>query len=181
MIVNKNNDIGLIPIRTDTGNYFPKKNKYIIGTYTHIELEEAIKEGYEIIDIEYFKVRDLGNAPIKDATIRANFARPTTANESYKVPYSLIGQRLTQDDGTAFFTFDSDTFVLLTISAKGYEPQQLVLRIGDESATSKTLSIPVYMTSSTATTSEGITMWLPATYNKKHRIVTGKQIGRAHV
>ena len=44
MIVNKNNDIGLIPIRTDTGNYFPKRNKYIIGTYTHIELEEAIKE-----------------------------------------------------------------------------------------------------------------------------------------
>ena len=81
MIVNKNNDIGLIPIRTDTGNYFPKKNKYIIGTYTHIELEEAIKEGYEIIDIEWSLVWNEAENPFKEITPHLYELRKRSGNE----------------------------------------------------------------------------------------------------
>ena len=48
LIYNKENKYGLLPIRTEIGNYYPKENKYLIGTWTHQELRKAKKEGYEI-------------------------------------------------------------------------------------------------------------------------------------
>lgn len=51
MVKNENNTLGLLPIRTPEGNYYPKKNKYLIGTWTHNELKLAKQEGYKIIKI----------------------------------------------------------------------------------------------------------------------------------
>lgn len=53
IILNKDNDIGLLPIRTPTFSFYPKPNKIIIGTWTHDEIKTAIKEGYELINIEW--------------------------------------------------------------------------------------------------------------------------------
>jgi len=47
-IINKTNQIGLLPIRTQNTRYFPTQNKLIIGTWTNQELQEATKNGYEI-------------------------------------------------------------------------------------------------------------------------------------
>ena len=53
MLYNKNNDMGLIPVRTDTGNYTPGPNKYIIGTYTHKEINKALDEGYKLVWMDW--------------------------------------------------------------------------------------------------------------------------------
>jgi len=68
LIYNKTNKIGMLPVRTDTGNYYPKENTYLLGTYTHIELEEAVKEGYEIIDIEWSLIWQEAENPFKEIT-----------------------------------------------------------------------------------------------------------------
>ena len=70
LVYNKSNNIGLLPVRTGTGNYYPKKDTYILGTWTHIELSEAIKEGYEIIDIEWSLIWDKIENPFKTITNR---------------------------------------------------------------------------------------------------------------
>lgn len=53
LIRNNKNKIGLLSVRTNSFAYYPKEESIMIGTYTHIELKEAIKEGYEILDIEW--------------------------------------------------------------------------------------------------------------------------------
>lgn len=44
---------GLLQIRTPKSTYIPREEKYLIGTWTHEELETAEKEGYEIMDMEW--------------------------------------------------------------------------------------------------------------------------------
>lgn len=53
LIENQTNNLGLLTIRTQTANYFPKAERLLIGTWTHQELAEAIKEGYKIKNIEW--------------------------------------------------------------------------------------------------------------------------------
>lgn len=53
LLYNEDCEIGLMPIRTPVGNYFPKKDKYLIGTYTHIELRKALEEGYKILAVDW--------------------------------------------------------------------------------------------------------------------------------
>lgn len=53
MILNKNNKHGFLQVRLPKGNYTPKEGKYIIGTYTHDELQLAVQTGYEIISVEW--------------------------------------------------------------------------------------------------------------------------------
>lgn len=52
-VYNMCDDLGLLPVRTDTGNYFPKAGKYILGTYTHTEIKRAVELGYKVIGIEW--------------------------------------------------------------------------------------------------------------------------------
>lgn len=53
LIKNKNNQLGILPIRTPNGNYYPEKDKYLIGTWTNTELQQATQNGYEIRHIEW--------------------------------------------------------------------------------------------------------------------------------
>ena len=53
LLHNKNNDLGLLPVRTDTGNYYPKKGSYLLGVWTHDELTKALTEGYDLIQAEW--------------------------------------------------------------------------------------------------------------------------------
>jgi hypothetical protein len=61
IVKNVSNEHGFLPIRTDSGSFYPKKGKLIIGTWTHFELEMALKNGYELIDVEWSVVYE--NAP----------------------------------------------------------------------------------------------------------------------
>lgn len=65
IVKNKNNDIGVLPVRTPIGNYYFRKGRKAIGTWTHEELEEAEREGYEVIDIEWSVVYKEEKNPFK--------------------------------------------------------------------------------------------------------------------
>lgn len=45
--------LGLLSIRTDIGNYCPKPGTVLIGTWTDIEINYALENGYELYDIEW--------------------------------------------------------------------------------------------------------------------------------
>ena len=47
LLYNESDEWGFIPIRTNTSSFYPKTNKYIIGTYTHIEINHALNNGYK--------------------------------------------------------------------------------------------------------------------------------------
>lgn len=138
------------------------------------DFETHIAEQIEILNntdtYAYFKVSDKGNSPIKDAIIRAEFNTPILGSWTN---YTLIGQRLTGDDGTTFFWFDSNTYVLITVLADGYLPQEMLLRIGDEQATGKTLSIPIHLEESSTGVEDGIWAYLPSQVENKSTDIKG--------
>lgn len=70
LIYNKDDDYGLLPIVTSEGNYYPKSNSYILGTYTNHELKEALRLGYKIIAIEWSILYEEGFNPYKIITPR---------------------------------------------------------------------------------------------------------------
>jgi len=53
LVKNVSDDYGFLPIRTDSGSFYPKRDKFILGTWTHFELEKALANGYELIDVEW--------------------------------------------------------------------------------------------------------------------------------
>lgn len=74
LMYNENNKLGILPIRTQTNNYYPKSNKYIIGTYTNMEIKFAIENGYKLIAMEWTILFD---------TNKYNFLKPIFT-ETYK-------------------------------------------------------------------------------------------------
>lgn len=138
------------------------------------DLETHISEELTLLDtddwVAYFDVKDMGNSPIEEATIRAEYAKTETGNWTN---YTLIGQRLTQQDGTTFFWFDSSSFILLTITADGYTPVEKVLRIGDETADEKTLAIPIYLEESETGVENNMWVYLPKYVNNKSSDIKG--------
>lgn len=83
LIYNKKCELGVLPIRTPNGNYFPKRNKYLIGTYTHIELREAIKQGYKILDIEWSILWEKTKNPFKEITSKLYKLRAKRDNTDF--------------------------------------------------------------------------------------------------
>lgn len=65
LIYNNKDDLGILGIRTQQQNYFPKSKTWMIGTWTHEELRQAENEGYEIIDIEWTVNWKTSNNPFK--------------------------------------------------------------------------------------------------------------------
>ena len=53
IIKNESCELGYLPIRLPNISYFPKKGKYLIGTWTNDEVNRAVKEGYKIINIQF--------------------------------------------------------------------------------------------------------------------------------
>ena len=90
----------------------------------------------------YFNIRSKDNRVIEGAVVRAEFGRGEQGNWTN---VSLMGQRLTQADGTTFFRFDSSTYATLTITADGYDAKEVLLTVGDETATDKSTSYTVYL------------------------------------
>jgi len=53
LIFNKNDDFGCLAVRTPSGNFYLKKGQYGVGTWTHIELQDALDNGHELINVEW--------------------------------------------------------------------------------------------------------------------------------
>lgn len=53
LVLNESNEIGLLPVRTPTFSYYPRKGKIFVGTYTSNELKECEKQGYKILAIDF--------------------------------------------------------------------------------------------------------------------------------
>lgn len=68
IVYNHKDKLGMLPVRTGTGNYYPTENKYLIGTWTHHELKHAEKEGYKIIKIEWSVIWNQEENPWKKIT-----------------------------------------------------------------------------------------------------------------
>ena len=70
LMYNKTNNIGVLPVRTPTGNYFPKSDTYILGTYTFMEIKKALEEGYELLAMEWSITWKQGHNPFTELTPR---------------------------------------------------------------------------------------------------------------
>lgn len=53
MMYNKDCELGFLPVRLPHLSYYPRKGKYMIGTWTNGEIMKAVEEGYKIIDIQF--------------------------------------------------------------------------------------------------------------------------------
>jgi hypothetical protein len=109
-------------------NNWTQYYEYVNDLATHVD------EEIEILQVAdwtgYIQVLDLSNAPIKDATVRAQYTYSQIGNWTSA---KLLGQRLTNDVGKTFFFGDSRTSVLFTIYKDGYSPVNMLITIGDES------------------------------------------------
>lgn len=69
ILYNKENNIGLIPVRDFNEVYFPLKGRFIAGYYTNLEIKKAIEEGYEIKQLkETIIYKELPFNPFKEIT-----------------------------------------------------------------------------------------------------------------
>jgi hypothetical protein len=131
LIHNKTNEIGILPVRTDTGSYYPKKDTYMIGTYTNLELKEAIKEGYKILGIEWSIFWDKGENPFKKITSKLyqlrkdsgskfdNFFYKEMQNRSYgKMAQRKGGQEIVVDNVEKAQKYLKDSYEI--IKGEGY-------------------------------------------------------------
>lgn len=66
MLYNNNNNLGMIPVRLPHISYFPKRKKYLIGTWTNREVREALSNGYKIINIQFIITYDKLENPFKE-------------------------------------------------------------------------------------------------------------------
>jgi len=51
LVKNHADELGLLPVRTPVFAYYPGEGSLMIGTWTSIELAEAIKNGYEVLHV----------------------------------------------------------------------------------------------------------------------------------
>ncbi len=66
VIYNKDCELGLLPIRLPHISYYPKKGKYLIGTWTNGEIIKALEEGYELINVQFIITYDELKNPFKE-------------------------------------------------------------------------------------------------------------------
>lgn len=113
----------------------------------------------------FLQVLDNGGNPIKDATIRAFFSLNDAVNPTWSYQ-RLFGQRLTDDEGLAFFFEDLRSEVKFIVSKNGYVPQEVLMTIGDESFT-RASPYKIYLTQSTVATVENAWIYIPASFSNR--------------
>lgn len=89
-IKNQNNDLGLIPIRTKWGNYFPKKDKIIIGTYTNQEIKNAIENGYKLLEIKESVLYDETENPLNEIMTNLYKIRKQSKDKYFNFFYKMM-------------------------------------------------------------------------------------------
>ena len=137
MVFNKSNKIGLLPVRTGGGNYYPKEGTYLIGTWTNLELRKALKEGYEVINIEWSLIWDEIENPFKEITPRlyelrkesgdsfSNFFYKEMQNRSYgKLAQRKSGQEIIIDSVEEARKYLKDSWEIIRGSGLNYMYQK---------------------------------------------------------
>jgi len=67
LMENKNDEYGLLQVSTKYGCYNPRKGTYLIGTWTHDEINKAIRSGYKLHKIRWSVVwKDDEEVPLKN-------------------------------------------------------------------------------------------------------------------
>lgn len=66
LVYNENDELGFLQIRMEKKSYVPKTKKYLIGTWTNLELKKALEIGYKIIDIEWSVIWKEGENTLKE-------------------------------------------------------------------------------------------------------------------
>lgn len=92
----------------------------------------------------YYRILDTTGSPIEDAEVQAWFQYPGSDSDN-KNNYTLMGQRLSDSDGYAFFWFDSNSQVKILVEKEGYGNVSRLYTIADEVATSKDDAIIIYV------------------------------------
>lgn len=90
IIHNKDDELGLLLVRCDGKSYVFGKGKYAIGTWTNIELKEAINNGYEILNIEWSIIYEESINPFKEIFGRVYNLRKKSDNKFDDYFYKMI-------------------------------------------------------------------------------------------
>lgn len=97
-------------------------------------ITENITTTYGLNWFQYFKIYDLTRSPQKDAIIRMNCRNATTTWNNM----TLIGQRITPDDGITFFWLQTGATCTISVTKDDKNPWTWTFIVGDESFTRDT-------------------------------------------
>lgn len=102
--------------------------------FIYSEESEPINETFELLESAdytiYFLVKDYGNTELEDVTIRIDYIEDFVFGVwGYD---KLLGQRMTNADGTTYFLGDAGTELKIQISKEGYESVTLIHTLSDE-------------------------------------------------
>lgn len=131
--------------------YYEYQNNYT----THVS--ETLEILQQLDWYAYFQVIDYSGAYVEDAIIRTEFSYHHQ-NISWN-DHDLIGQRIVKNEPVLFW-FDSRGHVLVTVTAVGYEPYQVLLPAGGDTGESYTKDNPFEIRMRESTTSVASNAWL---------------------
>lgn len=160
---------GVVRISFETSNninwtqFYEYNNTYV----NHTAVELTILRDADMYG--YVQIEDYGGNLISQANIYAYVGYPrNTLNNTLR----LFGRRLTDDDGTALFYFDSASYVKFVVAAEGYIPTVYTAWIGDFNITKENpLVLRLQDTSSGLT--DNIYLQLPRTFQNRSQNITG--------
>lgn len=101
----------------------------------------------------WIKIMDTSNRPIKDALIRISTSRPNALTHAN---YTFTGQRLTNQDGKAFFYVDPKTNLLIEVIKDGYSYTTNMTNNMEEITTSESSPYNVFLQRGTENLDRGI-------------------------
>jgi len=140
----------------------------------------AIDENMEVIvnpDWEFHvQAIDLSQAPINNAVVRVyqNFHTPNDWTSA-----TLLGQRLTGDDGKTFFLADPSSSLFIQIFKDGYAPEERLVTIGDEIFT-KEDPLKIFLTQGNINVFRNSWIYMPKYYNDSTQNVIGVINAKGH-
>lgn len=129
----------------------------------------------------WIQVLDYSSSPLRDVKVRIDASYFGAYNGS-SVPHRLIGQRLTDDEGYAFFYADSRSEVVLTLIKDGYEGQTHLITIGDETLT-RTTALTFYLQESAEGVTDNAWIYVQRDFRNRSLDISGQitAIGRNKV
>lgn len=171
VVVQQNLSLGNVYVRFNEDDYGVNWTQFY--EYTN-DYETHVTENLSLLDTAdwtiYFTIQAKDGRVIENAVLRAEYSSATAGSWTTN---SLIGQRLTQSDGTTFFRFDSSTYATVTVTAEGYDAKEVALVVGDESASTKSTSYIVYMDESDSGVNNNVWIYYPKWITNKTFDIAG--------
>lgn len=118
----------------------------------------------------YFRAMDYSGSPLKDVIVRARFTPNSTVNTW--TDHSLMGQRLTDNEGYTQFYFQDGSEIELTFSKDGYTSIDLLLTLGNDDW-SKSEAVTVYMEESNTGSDQNAWLYIQRSFTNRSLDLTG--------